>query len=427
MAASTSKALVIGALAAVPFVMVLGNSVLIPVLPEMARQMHVSKMAISLLITLFSVPAGVVIPLAGAFSDALSRKWVVIPSLFLFGAGGVLAGVCAAVLPHPYVWVLIGRILQGIGAAGTAPIAMAWMADQFQGAERSKALGASEAGNAFGKVTSPILGSAVGLIAWFAVFFVFPLLCLPLAWVVWRTVSDSKRPENRQNLRDYLRSLGQLFRREGHWLWVAYLSGAAALFNLFGVLFYLSDLLETVYKVAGIRQGLYLAIPLVAQTLAALAAGWLMNSRKQLMKWLLVMGFVLLAAALGCASWLVDRPWWLLALLTAGAIGTGSILPSLNTLITSVVGQEQRGIVTSFYNCVRFLGVAFGPPVYTWLLSYSARTMFLVVSGLAVALAILDGFFIRVGHRSPPQSGALGEKRGMDRKRSARVHRMSKV
>jgi ACDE family multidrug resistance protein len=401
----------VGILAAIPFVMVLGNSVLIPVLPEMAQRMHVSKFAVSLLITLFSVPAGVVIPFAGFLSDELSRKWIVIPSLLVFGAGGVLAGLVAAWLPHPYAWVLFGRVLQGIGGAGTAPIAMAWIGDLFSGDDRSRALGVNEAGNAFGKVVSPVLGSAVALLAWFAVFFIFPVLCLPLAFVVWRMVPDKPVGENRQGLRHYLQSLGRIARREGRWLWVAYLSGAIALFNLFGILFYLSDLLETRYHVDGIIQGLYLAIPLLVQTLCALVTGWIIDSHKPLMKWMLVVGFAILAGALFAASFATGRAWWLIVLMSLGAVGTGAILPSLNTLITSVVSQEQRGIVTSFYNCVRFLGVAFGPPVYTWLLSFSTRTMFLTVAALAGLWMVLDGMLI---HPDPDPSrsgsGTMGRK-----------------
>lgn len=78
-------------------------------------------------------------------------------------------------MDNPYNIILIGRVVQGVGAAGTAPIVMALVGDIFQSEQRSEALGIIEAANGIGKVVSPILGSAIGLISWIALFF---FLCL---------------------------------------------------------------------------------------------------------------------------------------------------------------------------------------------------------------------------------------------------------
>jgi len=382
-------------LAAVPLLMVLGNSVLIPVMPTMQSKLHVSKFQISLLITLFSVPAGIVIPFAGYISDRMSRKWVIIPSLILFGIGGVLAGVSAWWFPHPYITILCGRVLQGIGAAGTAPIAMALVGDLFKGAQRSQALGVNEAGNAFGKVVSPIIGSLVGLLAWFAVFFIFPILCIPMALGVWFFIPKLQKAGQQQSAGEYLKSLGKVLRREGRWLFVTYLCGASALFVLFGILFYLSDLLETKYHIDGLKKGFVLAIPLLMLSVTSFITGALIKKQKLLMKWLMVIGFTGMAVVLLLAVWLTDNAWILVGLMSLSAVGTGITLPCLNTLITSAVNKEQRGIVTSLYGSVRFLGVAFGPPVFTWLLTYSAKIMFLSVMGLSILCALLILFMVK--------------------------------
>src|ERR1700730_7849741 len=112
-------------LSSIPLIMVLGNSMLIPVLPEMQHALHVSKFQASLVITLFSVPAGLIIPLTGYLSDQYGRKRIIIPSLIIYGIGGLLAGLSAWLLKNPYMFIMIGRIIQGLGAAGTAPITMA--------------------------------------------------------------------------------------------------------------------------------------------------------------------------------------------------------------------------------------------------------------------------------------------------------------
>lgn len=391
-------------LALVPLLMVLGNSVLIPGMPEMQSKMHVSKFQVSLLITLFSVPAGIVIPIAGFLSDRISRKWIVVPSLLLFGVGGVVAGFAAWWVKNPFTIVLIGRVIQGIGASGTAPIVMAWIGDLYSGSQRSKVLGINEAFNAMGKVVSPIVGAAIALISWFTVFFIFPVLCLPVAAAIWWLIPEKKKAAQGQSIKQYLGSLKGIMAREGRWLFVAYLSGAAALFNLFGVLFYLSDLLENTYKIDGVMKGLVLAIPLVVLSTTSFLTGSTIQKKKVLMKWLMVTGFVISATALVTSIWLANNAWMLIALMSVAAIGTGLVLPCLNMLITSAVTQEKRGIVTSFYGSVRFLGVAFGPPVYTWLLDISKTVMFISVAALALLCAILTLILVHPGSKSRNES-----------------------
>ena len=165
--------LTFAALCTVPFVLVLSNSMLIPVLPKMQRAMGISLFQVGLLITAFSIPAGTIIPLAGFLSDQYGRKLIMVPSLLIFGLGGVFAGLAALFLEKPYIYILLARILQGVGGGGTYQLAMALTGDIFQSEERSKALGILEAANGLGKVAAPLLGagSAPHLL-------VCPLFCL---------------------------------------------------------------------------------------------------------------------------------------------------------------------------------------------------------------------------------------------------------
>lgn len=397
--------IVVTLLALIPLLMVLGNSALIPVMPTMQRELHITKFQVSLLITLFSVPAGIVIPFAGFLSDRISRKWIVGPALLLFGAGGVLAGCASWWFSKPYTFILIARVIQGIGASGTAPIAMAWVGDLFTGSQRSKVLGINEAGNAFGKVVSPIIGAAIALISWFMPFFIFPILCIPMALGVWFLLPSQSGKKSQQSVKDYVKSVGAVFKAEGRWLLTGYLAGAAALFTLFGVLFYLSDLLETKYKMDGIIKGLVLAIPLVVLSATSFTVGAIIQKKQLLMKWLIVSGFAILASSLVTAAWLASNAWILIGLMAVGALGTGCVLPCLNMFITSAVSTEQRGIVTSFYGSVRFLGVAAGPPVFTWLLTFSPQVMMLSVAGLATLCGVLTALLIRPTPTNPTAKG----------------------
>jgi ACDE family multidrug resistance protein len=390
------------ALSLVPLIMVLGNSMLIPILPTMQEQLHISKLQVSLVITLFSVPAGIIIPFAGYLSDRYGRKNVIIPSLVLYALGGLVAGLSAWLSKNPYWMIMLGRVLQGAGAAGTAPITMALISDIFRGDQRSKVLGINEAANGLGKVLSPILGVLVAMIVWYAAFFTFPILCSLSVLLLWFLIKEPAMQGEPQPFSQYMQTLKIIFKREWKWLLTAYFAGACALFILFGVLFYLSQLLEEQYRIDGIPKGGILAVPLLAMASTSYITGIKIKKRFGLMKWLVVTGFFLLAGSLASAAFF-RNPYVLLFFLVISGIGTGLTLPCLNTLITSAVSKEERGIVTSFYGAVRFFGVAFGPPIFTWLIDVSRVFMFLTVSGLALLVGLLSMWLIRP--RSPNKGG----------------------
>src|SRR5690606_33271486 len=119
------KAMTIIAIGSIPMILVLGNSLLIPILPKMKSELDITQFQVSLTISLFSIAAAISIPILGYLSDRFSRKSVIIPALILYGSGGLLAGFASEWFSNAFIWVMAGRILQGIGAAGTAPIAMA--------------------------------------------------------------------------------------------------------------------------------------------------------------------------------------------------------------------------------------------------------------------------------------------------------------
>jgi len=380
----------LAALSGVPLIMVLGNSMLIPILPKMKAVLGVSQFQISLVITLFSIPAGITIPIAGFLADRLGRKKVIIPALIIYGIGGIIAGLAAVFLAKKaFYLLLVGRVIQGIGAAGTAPIAMALAGDLFTGKSRSKALGLIEAANGMGKVISPILGSLVGLIAWYATFFVFPIFVLPVVIAMLLLVKESTTQANKQSVAQYFSGLKSIFQQKGKLLLTCFWAGSVTLFILFGILFYLSDFLETRYKVDGVFKGSLLAIPVLVMALTSFITGFIIKKKTKLMKALVVTGLVLVAGGLGVLPLFDNNVYGYFGAIIITGLGSGLVLPCLNTTITSAVSLKERGTVTALYGGVRFVGVALGPPIFGLLLGYSKNIMFLSNAGLAGASALL--------------------------------------
>ncbi|WP_027085254.1 MFS transporter [Cohnella panacarvi] len=384
------------ALATVPLVLVLGNSMLVPVLPTLQRELGISQFQSSLVISLFSICAAIVIPFAGYLSDRFSRKAVIIPSLIIYGGAGILAGFGA-------IWdsygVLIGaRALQGIGAAGTAPIAMALVGDMYKDGQESQALGLIEASNGAGKVVSPILGSLLAIIVWYAAFFAFPAFCALSLLAILFLIKEPKRQQEPKPIRQYIQSVKKVFAKHGRWMISSFFSGAMALFILFGVLFFLSNILEDApYSINGVRKGFVLAIPLFGMVTTAYITGTVISKNGVLIRLLMNIGLVLMVVSLALAIWFNKSIYVFIGLLTVSSIGTGLLLPCLNTMITGAVEKSERGMITSLYSSLRFFGVAFGPPLFGWLMNISHRTVFMTVSILSLIALGLVFFLVKPG------------------------------
>lgn len=397
-----SKWLQYAAFASVPLVLVLGNSMLVPILPDMSKQMKLSELQSSMVITIFSVSAGLFIPVIGYLADRMKRKAVILPALVIYGAAGILAGLGA--VWNSYTTLIVARSIQGMAAAGTAPIAMALVGDLYKDGEESEALGLIEASNGAGKVISPILGSLLGLWSWHAPFFAFPFFCAGAFAAVLLFIQEQAQDKQAVPLKTYISDLKNIFTSSGKWLITAYLAGSLGLFILFGMLFYLSDKMEQPpLSIDGIAKGGILAIPLLGLVITAFITGKMIKKNGSLMRRLMLIGLTIMTASLVAASIWHKSFIALICMITVSSIGTGLLLPCLNTLITGAVDRSHRGMVTSLYNSLRFFGVAAGPPLVSWIADHSVTWLFI---GLTALSAIVLWGVARFVHPPKRQSKA---------------------
>ena len=388
---SQEKRWIIISLASIPLIMTLGNSMLIPILPLLEKELDISKLQTSYIITVYSVVAIFLIPVAGFLSDRYGRKKVIIPSLIITGIGGLIAGWASWKMDNPYVFILIGRVLQGIGASGAMPIVLPLVGDIFRNdTEASATLGVIETSNTIGKVLSPILGSLLAGIIWFLPFFSIPLFCIISALMVIFLVKNKKgNDESQQTFKDYWSLIKSVFREHAKWLIAVFIIGAILMFILFGFLFYLSSILEDKFKFEGVWKGVLLAIPLLALSIASYFTGKKIKDNLKVMKWVTFIGIILT----GCSvviMLLVDHHVYLLFVFLICGIGIGMALPCLDALITNSLEKDVRGIITSFYSAMRFIGVAAGPPVIAMLMKQNLIWMVALFTLLSIGAGILS-------------------------------------
>lgn len=385
-----SKRWAIISLASVPLIMTLGNSMLIPILPLMEEKLEISKLQTSYIITVYSIVAIIFIPLAGYLSDRYGRKKVMIPALLITGAGGIVAGIASWQLEDPFIIILLGRILQGIGASGAMPIVLPLVGDMFRNNEEASAtLGVIETSNTVGKVLSPILGALLASVFWFLPFFSIPIFSIiSVVMIIFLIKDNGEQETNAISFKKYRQLMSSVFKEHRKWLIAVFMIGAILMFILFGFLFYLSSILEEQFHYKGIMKGMLLAIPLLALSISSFIAGKKIKDNLLVMKWVTFTGIVLTGGAVVLIPFM-NHPIYSLSIFFICGVGIGIALPSLDALIIKSLKKTVRGAITSIYSSMRFIGVAAGPPAIAVLMTYNLSWMVSIFAIFALVASIL--------------------------------------
>lgn len=139
------------------FIDLLGFGILIPILPVFAiKILGVDETAIGVTIALYSLTQFFFNPIFGKLSDKFGRRPLIVISLLLNAFGYILFA-----FTHSYWMLLISRIIAGIGGSSIG-VAQAFIADVTTREERSKGMGLIGAAFGLGFVFGPLIG---GLLA----------------------------------------------------------------------------------------------------------------------------------------------------------------------------------------------------------------------------------------------------------------------
>ncbi|SFG18898.1 MFS transporter, ACDE family, multidrug resistance protein [Halobacillus alkaliphilus] len=385
-------------MASIPLVMTLGNSMLIPVLPIFEKKVGITSFQSSTIITSYSLAAIFLIPVAGYLSDRFGRKIVILPSLILAFIGGVIAGFASWKMSDPFLWIIIGRVLQGMGAAGATPIILPLVGDLYKDDDEktSSCLGLIETSNTFGKVLSPILGAAFAAFLWFLPFFSISFFSLISIVLVFFFIKVPKGEEEEpQKLKEFLKKTKKIFKQEGKWLYPVFLLGIYAMLILFGVLFFLSDILEKVHDIDGVKKGFVLAIPLFFLCIASFITGKKIKGETKTMKRVILLSLAGISASVIFVGYVNKQLVLLLIVTSILGIAIGAMLPTLDALITEGIEKEERGTITSFYSSSRFIGVAAGPPVMSLVMKELLNISYISAGITGVLLIIIVMKFIK--------------------------------
>ncbi|MFJ7648286.1 MFS transporter [Lysinibacillus sp. NPDC097279] len=385
-------------LTSIPLIMTLGNSMLIPVLPKLEDKVGITSFQSSMIITSYSVAAIFLIPVAGYLSDRFGRKIVILPSLILALIGGLIAGFASWKMDDPYTMIIVGRIIQGIGAAGAMPIVLPLVGDLYQDDDEkiSSTLGIIETSNTFGKVLSPILGSIFAAFLWFLPFFSISALSLISIVLIFFFVKAPKDDDEPLKFKEFLQNTKKVFKEEGKWLYTVFLNGILVMLILFSMLFFLSENLEKVHDIKGIKKGFVLAIPLLLLCIASFISGRKIKGNVGRIKKIIITSLIAMSVGIIFVGFTSKKLILLLVVTSIVGIAIGALLPALDTIITDNIRKELRGTVSSFYSSARFIGVAAGPPIMSLVMKNYLNASYITASVLGFILLFVVLKYIKV-------------------------------
>lgn len=136
------------------FLVCLGISLVIPVMPFIKNELHLTATDMGIMTSLFAFTQFVASPIIGRVSDRLGRKPVLVIGLFLYMLSEFLFAITN------YLWMFnISRIVGGLSAAMVVPTAMAMAADITTPLQRAKVIGWLSAAFSGGLILGPGLGA----------------------------------------------------------------------------------------------------------------------------------------------------------------------------------------------------------------------------------------------------------------------------
>lgn len=146
----------------------LGTALISPLLETLVGPYGVGEAEIGLLLTAFTAPSIVLIPLVGVLADRVGRKSVITGGLLCFGVGGL-----GLAFTTDFQVALALRLLQGVGFSGLTPIIVTSVGDLYRNDEEATAQGLRFASSGLTLMTFPLVGGTLVSFAWHYPFFLY--------------------------------------------------------------------------------------------------------------------------------------------------------------------------------------------------------------------------------------------------------------
>ena len=247
----------------------LGTALLSPVLGSLVEPLGATTANIGLMMSAFTAPSILVIPVAGVLSDRHGRRPVLIFGLLWFGLAGT-----AIALVSTFRAALVLRAIQGVGFAALTPIIITSLGDLYTGTKEATAQGLRFTGSGLSQTIFPLAAGVLVGAAWQYPFLLYAV-AFPIAAVVYvqfeEPIEETADEESDAGIRAQLGDLRALVAHRRAWTMV--IARGTANLAWFGFLTYNSILVVNVLGYTPAEAGVLAALASLTYALAATQAG----------------------------------------------------------------------------------------------------------------------------------------------------------
>jgi EmrB/QacA subfamily drug resistance transporter len=158
------------------------------VLPSLQKSLQASGADLFWILNAYLLMLASLILIGGSMGDKLGRKKVFMAGIFIFICGSAACGLSPGVF-----YLILFRIIQGIGGALMIPGSLSLISSSIDPKERGKAIGTWSAFTTVVTMGGPILGGALGDAGlWRFIFFINIPIGIAALIILWFKVAESK-------------------------------------------------------------------------------------------------------------------------------------------------------------------------------------------------------------------------------------------
>ncbi|MCQ4289342.1 MFS transporter [Pseudomonas stutzeri] len=356
------------------------QTVYAPILPELGAALATTPLMINLSISIFTFVLAFMQIVYGPLVDRRGRKRTLLAGLAIY----VGASLGCFLAPNIET-LLVFRALQAVGIAAGAVVAVTVIGDRFEGAERGRAMGSFQMMVALGPVVGPVVGGFVGEHLDF--HYVFLLLAIVgaaalLTNAIWlqetRPAGTTPKAFHPADYLDVLRN---------HQGLAIMLLSFVQYYAFYNYLVFMPRVLDTSYGLSASEKGLVFLPLSIAVVIGSFAGGRLLGRWRARPTLLVTAGL----NALSVLLFLAVAQWSLSALVVAvSAFGLflGLSLPVQTSLLMDLYPSNRATAVGS-YNFFRFMGMATGPVLGSWLFQHGNLALLYGFAAAVFLLAVL--------------------------------------
>jgi EmrB/QacA subfamily drug resistance transporter len=159
------------------FVLMLDSTVVALALPAIRHDVDASAEGLQWVMNGYLLTIAVLVVTAGRLGDMFGRKRIFLVGMVLFAAGSIVSGAAG-----DQVMLIVGRVLQGMGAAPLLSLSLALVCNVFPSEEQPRALGIWAAVSAVALAIGPLAGGLLIEIDWRVIFWMnLPVSALGIA------------------------------------------------------------------------------------------------------------------------------------------------------------------------------------------------------------------------------------------------------